>query len=52
MTQLFGLLNHVFGNLTRDNDLEIRSNSQNPNSHQQVELFRYYMNQYSTNKGL
>ena len=37
MTKLLSLLNQVFGNQTKGNDLEQYINSRNPNSHQQVE---------------
>jgi hypothetical protein len=53
MTQLLSLLNRVFGNLTKVNDLEQYINSRNPNSHQQVEqLTRDYLNHNSTSRGL
>ena len=44
MTQLLSLLNQVFGNQTKSNDLVQYINSRNPNSHQQVEeLTRDYL---------
>lgn len=53
MTQLLSLLNRVFGNLTKGNDLERYINSRNPNSHEQVEqLTRDYLNHHSTSRGL
>ena len=52
MTQLLSLLNRVFGNLTKVNDLEQYINSRNPNSHQQVEeLTRDYLYHYTTSRG-
>jgi hypothetical protein len=53
MTQLLSLLNQVFGNQSKSNDLEQFINSRNPNSHQQVEeLTRDYLYHYTTSKGL
>jgi hypothetical protein len=53
MTKLLSLLNQVFGNQTKSNDLEQYINSRNPNSHQQVEQFtRDYLNDHSTSRGL
>ena len=53
MTQLLSLLNQVFGNQTKSNDLEQYINSRNPNSHEQVEqLTRDYLNHNSTSRGL
>jgi hypothetical protein len=52
MTQLFSLFNQVFGNQTKNNDLEQYINSRNPISHEQVEqLTRDYL-YHSTSKGL
>jgi hypothetical protein len=53
MTQLLSLLNRVFGNLTKVNDLEQYINSRNPNSHQQVEeLTREYLYNFNASRGL
>ena len=53
MTQLLSLLNQVFGNQTKCNDLEQHINSHNPNSHQQVEeLTRDYLYSFNTSRGL
>ncbi|MBU3604505.1 hypothetical protein [Polynucleobacter sp. AP-Kaivos-20-H2] len=53
MTQLLSLLNQVFGNQTKSNDLEQYINSRNPNSHQQVEqLTRDYLHHYTNSRGL
>jgi hypothetical protein len=53
MTQLLSLLNQVFGNLTKGNDLEQYIKSRNPNSHQQVEeLTREYLYHYTNSRGL
>ena len=53
MTQLLSLLNRVFGNQTKSNDLEQYINSRNPNSHQQVEqLTRDYLYHYTNSRGL
>ena len=53
MTQLLSLLNQVFGNQTKSNDLEQYINSHNPNSHQQVEeLTRDYLYHFTTSRGL
>jgi hypothetical protein len=53
MTKLLSLLNQVFGNQTKSNDLEQYINSRNPNSHQQVEeLTRDYLYHYTTPGGL
>ncbi|QWD12547.1 hypothetical protein G6704_08910 [Polynucleobacter paneuropaeus] len=53
MTQLLSLLNQVFGNQTKSNDLEQYINSHNPNSHQQVEeLTRDYLYSFNTSRGL
>ena len=52
MTKLLSLLNQVFGNQTKSNDLEQYINSRNPNSHQQVEqLTRDYLYHYTTSRG-
>ncbi|MBT8520339.1 hypothetical protein G6734_05755 [Polynucleobacter paneuropaeus] len=52
MTQLLSLLNQVFGNQTKSNDLEQYINSHNPNSHQQVEeLTRDYLYHFTTSGG-
>jgi hypothetical protein len=53
MTQLLSLLNRVFGNLTKVNDLEQYINGRNPNSHQQVEeLTREYLYNFNASRGL
>jgi hypothetical protein len=53
MTRLLRLLNQVFGNQTKGNDLEQYINSRNPNSHQQVEqLTRDFLYYYTTSRGL
>jgi hypothetical protein len=53
MTKLLSLFNQVFGNQTKSNDLEQFINSNNPNSHQQVEeLTRDYLYHYTTSRGL
>ena len=53
MTQLLSLLNQVFGNQTKSNDLEQYINSRNPNSHQQVEqLTRDYLYHNTNSRGL
>jgi hypothetical protein len=53
MTQLLSLLNQIFGNQPKSNDLEKFINSHNPNSHQQVEeLTRDYLYHYTTSRGL
>jgi hypothetical protein len=53
MTQLLSLLNQVFGNQTKGNDLEQFINSRNPNSHLQVEqLTRDYLSYCTTSRGL
>ena len=53
MTKLLSLLNQVFGNQTKSNDLEQYINSRNPNSHQQVEeLTRDYLYHSTTSGGL
>ncbi len=53
MTQLLSLLNQVFGNQTKSNDLEQYINSRNPNSHQQVEeLTRDYLYHHTNSRGL
>lgn len=53
MTQLFSLLNQVFGNQSKGNDLERYINSRNPVSHQQVEeLTRDYLYHFDTSRGL
>ena len=53
MTKLLSLLNQVFGNQTKANDLEQYINSRNPNSHQQVEeLTREYLYNFKASWGL
>jgi len=53
MTKLLSLLNQVFGNQAKGNDLEQYIASRNPNSHQQVEeLTRDYLYHYTTSRGL
>jgi hypothetical protein len=53
MTQLLSLLNHVFSNQTKGNNLEQYINSRNPNSHQQVEeLTREYLYNFNASRGL
>jgi len=53
MTQLLSLLNRVFGNLTKVNDLEQYINSRNPSSHEQVEqLSREYLYNLNATRGL
>jgi|APCry1669189034_1035192.scaffolds.fasta_scaffold61613_4 hypothetical protein len=52
MTKLLSLLNQVFGNQTKGNDLEQYINSRNPNSHQQVEeLTREYLYNFNASGG-
>ena len=52
MAQLLSLLNQVFANQTKGNDLEQYINSRNPNSHQQVEqLTRDYLYHYTNSGG-
>jgi len=53
MTKLLSLLNQVFGNQTKGNDLEQYINSRNPISHQQVEeLTREYLYNLKASGGL
>ena len=53
MTQLLSLLNQVFGNPTKNNDLEQYISSHNPKTHQDVEgLTRDYLYHYPTSRGL
>jgi len=53
MTQLLRLLNQVFGNPTKGNDLERYINSREPYSHQQVEsLTRDFLYHFTTSRGL
>lgn len=53
MTQLLSLFNHVFGNQTKNHDLEHFISSHNPDSHEQVEtLTRDYLFHYTTSRGL
>jgi len=53
MTQLLSLLNRVFGNQTKSNDLEQYINSRNPSSHEQVEqLSREYLYNLNATRGL
>ena len=52
MTKLLSLLNQVFGNQTKGNDLEQYINSRNPNSHLQVEeLTREYLYNFNASGG-
>ena len=52
MTKLLSLLNQVFGNQTKSDDLERFINSRNPNCHQQVEeLTRDYLYHFTTSRG-
>ena len=53
MTQLLSLLNQVFGNQTKGNDLERCINIRNPNSHQQgEELTHDHLYHYAASRRL